>query len=90
MGNLYNPDVRYTFNIPIEDKPQQFYWNAYGPWQPCSKLCQGGCLGRLGRRRSFVLDSSWDLGSAVKSLSVCFLWGSEVTGVIVALGCSGG
>ncbi|KAM6470860.1 A disintegrin and metalloproteinase with thrombospondin motifs 9 isoform 3-T3 [Liasis olivaceus] len=41
VGNLYNPDVRYTFNIPIEDKPQQFYWNVYGPWQPCSKLCQG-------------------------------------------------
>lgn len=47
VGNLYNPDVRYTFNIPIEDKPQQFYWNVYGPWQPCSKLCQGVCLGRL-------------------------------------------
>ncbi|PKU40449.1 disintegrin/metalloproteinase [Limosa lapponica baueri] len=29
VGNLYNPDVRYTFNIPIEDKPQQFYWNAW-------------------------------------------------------------
>ncbi|XP_044307992.1 A disintegrin and metalloproteinase with thrombospondin motifs 9 isoform X4 [Varanus komodoensis] len=41
VGNLYNPDVRYTFNIPIEDKPQQFFWNTYGPWQPCSKLCQG-------------------------------------------------
>ncbi|KAM4651989.1 A disintegrin and metalloproteinase with thrombospondin motifs 9 [Discoglossus pictus] len=41
VGNLYNPDVRYTFNIPIEDKPQQFFWNPYGPWQPCSKLCQG-------------------------------------------------
>ncbi|XP_039206103.1 A disintegrin and metalloproteinase with thrombospondin motifs 9 isoform X2 [Crotalus tigris] len=41
VGNLYNPDVRYTFNIPIEDKPQQFYWNVYGPWQSCSKLCQG-------------------------------------------------
>lgn len=54
VGNLYNPDVRYTFNIPIEDKPQQFYWNAYGPWQPCSKLCQGGCLGRL----HFVLGLS--------------------------------
>uniref|UniRef100_A0ACB8EH31 Uncharacterized protein n=1 Tax=Sphaerodactylus townsendi TaxID=933632 RepID=A0ACB8EH31_9SAUR len=40
VGNLYNPDVRYTFNIPIEDKPQQFYWNIYGPWQPCSKVCQ--------------------------------------------------
>lgn len=53
VGNLYNPDVRYTFNIPIEDKPQQFYWNEHGPWQPCSKLCQGECLGRL----CFVLDS---------------------------------
>nr|AAH80332.1 adamts9 protein [Xenopus tropicalis] len=41
VGNLYNPDVRYTFNIPIEDKPQQFYWNPYGPWQPCNKMCQG-------------------------------------------------
>ncbi|XP_075430373.1 A disintegrin and metalloproteinase with thrombospondin motifs 9 isoform X1 [Ascaphus truei] len=41
VGNLYNPDVRYTFNIPIEDKPQQFYWKPYGPWQVCSKLCQG-------------------------------------------------
>uniref|UniRef100_A0A803VXE0 ADAM metallopeptidase with thrombospondin type 1 motif 9 n=1 Tax=Ficedula albicollis TaxID=59894 RepID=A0A803VXE0_FICAL len=36
-----------------QDKPQQFYWNEHGPWQPCSKLCQGGCLGRL----RFVLDS---------------------------------
>ncbi|MBN3308697.1 ATS9 metalloproteinase, partial [Amia calva] len=41
VGNLYNPDVRYTFNIPIEDKPQQFFWDAYGPWQECSRLCQG-------------------------------------------------
>ncbi|XP_074140277.1 A disintegrin and metalloproteinase with thrombospondin motifs 9 isoform X2 [Sminthopsis crassicaudata] len=41
VGNLYNPDVRYTFNIPIEDSPQHFYWNSYGPWQACSRLCQG-------------------------------------------------
>lgn len=41
MGKLYNPDVRYSFNIPIEDKPQQFFWDAYGPWQECSSLCQG-------------------------------------------------
>lgn len=41
VGNLYNPDVRYSFNIPIEDKPQQFFWDAYGPWQECSRLCQG-------------------------------------------------
>uniref|UniRef100_A0A8C1Z6Z7 ADAM metallopeptidase with thrombospondin type 1 motif, 9 n=1 Tax=Cyprinus carpio TaxID=7962 RepID=A0A8C1Z6Z7_CYPCA len=41
VGNLYNPDVRYSYNIPIEDKPQQFFWDAYGPWQDCSLLCQG-------------------------------------------------
>uniref|UniRef100_A0A8C5C4L8 ADAM metallopeptidase with thrombospondin type 1 motif 9 n=1 Tax=Gadus morhua TaxID=8049 RepID=A0A8C5C4L8_GADMO len=41
VGNLYNPDVRFSFNIPIEDKPQQFFWDAYGPWQDCSRLCQG-------------------------------------------------
>lgn len=41
VGNLFNPDVRYSFNIPIEDKPQQFFWDAYGPWQECSRLCQG-------------------------------------------------
>ncbi|XP_034725712.1 A disintegrin and metalloproteinase with thrombospondin motifs 9-like [Etheostoma cragini] len=41
VGNLYNPDVRYSFNIPIEDKPQQFLWDSYGPWQECSRLCQG-------------------------------------------------
>ncbi|MGH0133046.1 UNVERIFIED_CONTAM: hypothetical protein FKN15_036208, partial [Acipenser sinensis] len=41
VGNLYNPDVRYSFNIPIEDKPQKFFWNPYGPWQECSKRCQG-------------------------------------------------
>ncbi|XP_033822134.1 A disintegrin and metalloproteinase with thrombospondin motifs 9-like [Periophthalmus magnuspinnatus] len=41
VGNLYNPDVRYSFNIPIEDRPQHFFWDAYGPWQECSRLCQG-------------------------------------------------
>ncbi|XP_060058948.1 A disintegrin and metalloproteinase with thrombospondin motifs 9 isoform X3 [Erinaceus europaeus] len=42
VGKLYNPDVRYSFNVPIDgDKPQQFYWNSHGPWQACSKPCQG-------------------------------------------------
>ncbi|CAB1353577.1 unnamed protein product [Coregonus sp. 'balchen'] len=41
VGNLYNPDVRYSYNIPIEDKTQQFVWDAYGPWQECSRPCQG-------------------------------------------------
>lgn len=43
VGKLFNPDVRYSFNIPIDDKPQQFYWNSHGPWQACSKPCQGIC-----------------------------------------------
>ncbi|KAB5536845.1 hypothetical protein PHYPO_G00112000 [Pangasianodon hypophthalmus] len=41
VGNLFNPDVRYSYNIPIEDTTQQFIWDAYGPWQECSRLCQG-------------------------------------------------
>uniref|UniRef100_A0A8C5W4B4 GON domain-containing protein n=1 Tax=Microcebus murinus TaxID=30608 RepID=A0A8C5W4B4_MICMU len=41
VGKLYNPDVRYSFNIPIEDRPQQFFWNSQGPWQACSRPCQG-------------------------------------------------
>ncbi|KAL0978547.1 hypothetical protein UPYG_G00171970 [Umbra pygmaea] len=41
VGKLYNPDVRYSYNIPIEDKPQQFIWDAYGPWQECNRPCQG-------------------------------------------------
>ncbi|KAM7063007.1 A disintegrin and metalloproteinase with thrombospondin motifs 9 isoform 4-T4 [Molossus nigricans] len=41
VGQLYSPDVRYSFNVPIEDKPQQFHWSSHGPWQACSKPCQG-------------------------------------------------
>ncbi|KAM8974414.1 A disintegrin and metalloproteinase with thrombospondin motifs 20 [Pelodytes ibericus] len=41
VGNLYSPDVRYTFNIPIEAKTEQFTWDPYGPWQTCNKMCQG-------------------------------------------------
>ncbi|XP_041047780.1 A disintegrin and metalloproteinase with thrombospondin motifs 9-like isoform X1 [Carcharodon carcharias] len=41
VGNLYNPDVRYSFNIPIEDKVQRFFWDQFGPWQDCNRLCQG-------------------------------------------------
>uniref|UniRef100_A0A8D0GRT1 ADAM metallopeptidase with thrombospondin type 1 motif 20 n=1 Tax=Sphenodon punctatus TaxID=8508 RepID=A0A8D0GRT1_SPHPU len=41
VGNLYNPDVRYSFNIPIEESSDLFVWDPYGPWQDCSKMCQG-------------------------------------------------
>ncbi|KAK6488239.1 A disintegrin and metalloproteinase with thrombospondin motifs 20-like [Huso huso] len=41
VGNLYNPDVRYSFNIPIEDRKEQFVWDSYGSWQECSSMCQG-------------------------------------------------
>ncbi|XP_062858960.1 A disintegrin and metalloproteinase with thrombospondin motifs 20-like [Trichomycterus rosablanca] len=41
VGNLYNPDVRYSFNIPIEEHREQFVWDPSGPWQECSRMCQG-------------------------------------------------
>ncbi|XP_008144491.2 A disintegrin and metalloproteinase with thrombospondin motifs 9 isoform X1 [Eptesicus fuscus] len=41
VGQLFNPKVYYSFNVPIEDRPPQFYWNSHGPWQACSKPCQG-------------------------------------------------
>ncbi|KAG8510115.1 A disintegrin and metalloproteinase with thrombospondin motifs 20, partial [Galemys pyrenaicus] len=41
VGNLYNPDVRYSFNIPMEEKSDLFMWDPYGPWQDCTKMCQG-------------------------------------------------
>uniref|UniRef100_A0A663MXA9 ADAM metallopeptidase with thrombospondin type 1 motif 20 n=1 Tax=Athene cunicularia TaxID=194338 RepID=A0A663MXA9_ATHCN len=41
VGNLYNPDVRYSFNVPIEDGSDLFTWDPYGPWQDCSRMCKG-------------------------------------------------
>lgn len=41
VGNLYNPDVRYSFNIPVEEKSDLFAWDPHGPWQDCTKMCQG-------------------------------------------------
>uniref|UniRef100_A0A8C1TET6 Peptidase M12B domain-containing protein n=1 Tax=Cyprinus carpio TaxID=7962 RepID=A0A8C1TET6_CYPCA len=41
VGNLYNPDVRYSFSIPIEEQREQFLWDPSGPWQECSRVCQG-------------------------------------------------
>lgn len=41
VGNLYNPDVRYSFNIPIEEHREQFVWDPSGSWLECSRACQG-------------------------------------------------
>ncbi|KAG8439752.1 hypothetical protein GDO86_005793, partial [Hymenochirus boettgeri] len=41
VGNLYSPDVRYTFSIPTEDNMSQFIWDQSGTWQNCNKMCQG-------------------------------------------------
>uniref|UniRef100_A0A803TLW5 ADAM metallopeptidase with thrombospondin type 1 motif 20 n=1 Tax=Anolis carolinensis TaxID=28377 RepID=A0A803TLW5_ANOCA len=41
VGNLYNPDVRYSFSIPVEEGIDLFTWDPYGLWQDCSKMCQG-------------------------------------------------
>ncbi|XP_023579364.1 A disintegrin and metalloproteinase with thrombospondin motifs 20 isoform X1 [Octodon degus] len=42
VGNLYNPDVRYSFNVPVEveERTDPFTWDPYGPWQDCTKMCQ--------------------------------------------------
>ncbi|KAJ7407992.1 hypothetical protein WISP_123543 [Willisornis vidua] len=53
LGNLYNPDVRYSFNIPIEDGSDLFTWDPYGPWQDCSRMCQG-----IRRRRMTCIHKS--------------------------------
>ncbi|XP_040514888.1 A disintegrin and metalloproteinase with thrombospondin motifs 20 isoform X4 [Gallus gallus] len=53
VGNLYNPDVRYSFNIPIEDRSDLFTWDPYGPWQDCSRMCQG-----IRRRRMTCIRKS--------------------------------
>uniref|UniRef100_A0A8C6Q4Y1 ADAM metallopeptidase with thrombospondin type 1 motif 20 n=1 Tax=Nothobranchius furzeri TaxID=105023 RepID=A0A8C6Q4Y1_NOTFU len=41
VGNLYNPDVRYSFNIPIEEHSERFVWDPSGSWLECSRICQG-------------------------------------------------
>uniref|UniRef100_UPI0037E8F759 A disintegrin and metalloproteinase with thrombospondin motifs 20 n=1 Tax=Semicossyphus pulcher TaxID=241346 RepID=UPI0037E8F759 len=41
VGNLYNPDVRYSFNIPIEEHREQFVWDPSGSWLECNRNCQG-------------------------------------------------
>ncbi|XP_063528717.1 A disintegrin and metalloproteinase with thrombospondin motifs 20 isoform X6 [Pongo pygmaeus] len=41
VGNLYNPDVHYSFNIPLEERSDMFTWDPYGPWEGCTKMCQG-------------------------------------------------
>ncbi|XP_033619477.1 A disintegrin and metalloproteinase with thrombospondin motifs 20 isoform X5 [Fukomys damarensis] len=41
VGNLYNPDVRYSFSVPVEGRTDLFVWDPYGPWQDCTRMCQG-------------------------------------------------
>ncbi|XP_048206844.1 A disintegrin and metalloproteinase with thrombospondin motifs 20 [Perognathus longimembris pacificus] len=41
VGDLYNPNVHYSFNIPVEEKSDSFAWDPQGPWEDCSKMCQG-------------------------------------------------
>ncbi|KAG9342275.1 hypothetical protein JZ751_016777, partial [Albula glossodonta] len=41
VGNLYNPDVHYSFNVPIEERKEGFAWEPSGSWLECSRICQG-------------------------------------------------
>lgn len=54
VGNLHNPDVRYSFNIPIEDGSDLFTWDPYGPWQDCSRMCQGTVNSFVTRTKDLV------------------------------------
>ncbi|XP_031421068.1 A disintegrin and metalloproteinase with thrombospondin motifs 20 [Clupea harengus] len=55
VGDLYNPDVRYSFNIPIVEHQEQFVWDPSGSWQECNRMCQGerrrkaGCVRKSDR-----------------------------------------
>ncbi|XP_068458877.1 A disintegrin and metalloproteinase with thrombospondin motifs 20 [Clinocottus analis] len=55
VGNLHNPDVRYSFNIPIEEHREQFVWDPSGSWLECNRICQGE------RRRKVVCVRKSDL-----------------------------
>uniref|UniRef100_A0A8C9TJJ0 ADAM metallopeptidase with thrombospondin type 1 motif 20 n=1 Tax=Scleropages formosus TaxID=113540 RepID=A0A8C9TJJ0_SCLFO len=41
VGNLHNPDVRYSFSVPIEEHLEHFVWSPSSSWQECSRICQG-------------------------------------------------
>ncbi|XP_053741370.1 A disintegrin and metalloproteinase with thrombospondin motifs 20 isoform X1 [Synchiropus splendidus] len=41
VGNLHNPDVRYSFNVPIQEHREQFVWDPTGSWLECNRVCQG-------------------------------------------------
>lgn len=58
VGNLYNPDVRYSFNIPVEEKRDQFTWDPNGPWQDCTRMCQG----TLALKETKVCAGGYNLG----------------------------
>lgn len=57
VGNLYNPDVRYSFNIPIEEHREQFVWDPSGSWLECSRICQGKCSAKSLQHDNFCLVS---------------------------------
>uniref|UniRef100_A0A6Q2XJ72 ADAM metallopeptidase with thrombospondin type 1 motif 20 n=1 Tax=Esox lucius TaxID=8010 RepID=A0A6Q2XJ72_ESOLU len=57
VGNLYNPDVRYSFNIPIEEHLENFVWNPSGSWLECNRMCQG-----KRRRKAVCVRKSDQLG----------------------------
>uniref|UniRef100_A0A8D0G345 ADAM metallopeptidase with thrombospondin type 1 motif 20 n=1 Tax=Strix occidentalis caurina TaxID=311401 RepID=A0A8D0G345_STROC len=75
VGNLYNPDVRYSFNVPIEDGSDLFTWDPYGPWQDCSRMCQGTmnsfCSASCGRGDRARYVSCRDAHGGIADESFC-------------------
>ncbi|KAB1270423.1 A disintegrin and metalloproteinase with thrombospondin motifs 20 [Camelus dromedarius] len=69
VGNLYNPDVRYSFNIPMEEKSDLFTWDPYGPWQDCTKMCQGTLV--FNKRQKFSCACGWHIVGKSECSSHC-------------------
>uniref|UniRef100_A0A8C7EAU5 ADAM metallopeptidase with thrombospondin type 1 motif 20 n=1 Tax=Nothoprocta perdicaria TaxID=30464 RepID=A0A8C7EAU5_NOTPE len=71
VGNLYNPDVRYSFSVPIEDRNDLFTWDPFGPWQDCSRMCQGICSASCGKGDRARYVSCRDVHGGIADESFC-------------------
>uniref|UniRef100_A0A8C4N2R3 ADAM metallopeptidase with thrombospondin type 1 motif 20 n=1 Tax=Eptatretus burgeri TaxID=7764 RepID=A0A8C4N2R3_EPTBU len=41
VGQLHDPQVQYSFSVPMQAEDVSFTWEALGPWGECNKVCQG-------------------------------------------------
>jgi len=78
VGNLHNPDVRYSFNIPIEEHREQFVWDPSGSWLECNRICQGKTSAGLPDSHT---HEEWDCFSlALVDLKKSFIKARQISG----------